>query len=514
MATALTQLREVLVEVANFDEAAELLTWDAETYMPPGGVAGRSALLATLRRHSHDLFTGGRVLTLLDRAENEVAGLAYESDDASLVRITRRDNDRKRRIPSDLVAAKAEASGTAAAVWREARERADFALFAPHLAANVEMSRRLADAIGYEDRPYDALLFREPGISTAQLEAIFGELKASIVPLLRQIANRADQVDAGCLHGDFAEEAQLRVSEQMAAGIGYQFANGRQDRSAHPFTCWMNPGDVRITTRVAADYLPMCLFGSLHEAGHAMYALGHAPELAGSPLWIGASPGFHESQSRLYENLIGRSRPFWRRWFPELVKAFPEHFAGVDAEQWYRAVNQVRPSLIRVEADEVTYNLHILLRFELECELLDGKLRVDEVPAAWNAKMEEYLGVEPTNAALGPLQDIHWTFIGSLGSFPAYTLGNLIGAQLMERLRTDLPALDAQLEEGDHEQLLGWLRHHVHIHGRKFTPAELLMRVTGRELEARPWIEYVQAKFGELYGIRPPAEAERAGGST
>lgn len=501
MVTATNELRAVLREVADLDEAVNLLSWDLETYAPSGGVTGRAALLGSLTRRSHELFTGDRVGRLLEGAETEVAGLAYEDDAASLVRVTRREHERGRRVPPELVAEMAEQSGLANAVWREARRKSDFAAFAPHLATNVEQSRRLAEAIGYADRPFDALLYQEPGMTVAQLETIFNQLKEAIVPFLRRVSERSDRVDSSCLHGDFSAASQLALSERMVAALGFDFGAGRQDQSAHPLTIWMNPGDVRITTRVDSDYLPMCIFGSLHEAGHAMYTQGHAPELDRTPLWFGASHGFHESQSRLFENLVGRSRPYWRHWFADLQATFPEQLRSVDGEDWYRAVNQVRPSLIRVEADEVTYNLHILVRFELENDLLEGRLRVDEVPAAWNAKMEEYLGVEPRTAAEGPLQDIHWTFIGQLGSFPAYTIGNLISAQLMERLRQDLTDLDAQIEAGDQAELLRWLREHVHRHGKKFTPAELLMRVTGRELDCQPWIDHVHRKFGEIYGI-------------
>ena len=499
--TATAELRELLREVADLEEAANLVEWDLETYMPAAGVAGRSGVLGTLRRRAHELFTSDRVRGLLDRAEAEVAGLEYASDTASLVRVTRREHERERRVPPQLVAEMAEQSGIAGGAWREARQRADFAAFAPHLAINVEQSRRLAEAIGYEQRPYDALLYQEPGMTVGQLETVLNRLKTALVPFLKQIAERADRVDAGCLSGDFPEDRQLSISERMAGALGFDFGAGRQDRSAHPFTSWLNPGDVRITTRVARDYLPMCIFASLHEAGHGIYIQGHDRALDRTPLCFGASPGFHESQSRLFENLVGRSRPYWQHWFGELRETFPEQLGSVDGEQWYRAVNQVRPSLIRVEADEVTYNLHILLRFELENDLVEGRLRVDEVPAAWNAKMEDYLGVEPRNAAEGPLQDIHWTFIGSLGSFPAYTLGNLISAQLMDRVRVDIPDLDGQIQAGEQTPLLGWLRHHVHRHGRKFTPTELLVRITGRELDAQPWIDHIHRKFGEIYGI-------------
>jgi carboxypeptidase Taq len=501
MGTHLSRLREVLGEVADLEEAARLLYWDMETYLPANGFVGRGHVLSTLTRRAHDLFASDQVTGLLDAAEGEVASLDFDSDDASIVRVTRRDHDRERRIPSELVGEMAEASAAAAPVWREAREKADFKLFAPHLAKNLELSRRRADAIGFDSRPFDALLFTEPGMTTAQLEAIFAELKEAIVPLVQRIVARADRVDDSCLFGHFPAERQLEFVSRVIAGLGYDFERGRMDASAHPFMMGINPGDVRLTNRVSTDFLPMALFGGIHESGHGMYGQGIAAELARTPLWEGSSPGIHESQSRLYENLVGRGRPFWKHWFGELQATFPERLGKVDVEGFYRAINKVQPSVIRVEADEVTYNLHILLRFEIENDLLEERLQVREVPDAWNAKMEEYLGVEPPTHAEGALQDIHWTFSGDLGTFPGYTIGNLVGAQLMVAIEADLPDLTERLERGDFAPLLAWLRERVHRHGRKFTPAEILERAIGKPLDAGPWIAYVQSKFGEIYGL-------------
>lgn len=501
MGTDLRRLREVLGEVADLEEAVRLCYWDMETYLPANGFAGRGQVLSTLTRRAHDLFASEQVTRLLEAAETDVNGLDFDSDDASLVRVTRRDHDRERRIPSELVGEMAEASAAASPAWREARDKADYKLFAPHLAKNLELSRRRAEAIGFESRPFDALLYTEPGMTTVQLEAIFAELKEAIVPLVRQIAAKSDRVDDSCLYGEFSAERQRKFVKRVIAAFGYDFERGRMDSSAHPFMIGINPGDVRLTNRVSTEFLPMSLFGGIHESGHGMYGQGHAVELARTPLWDGASSGVHESQSRLYENLIGRSRPFWRHWFGDLQATFPEQLGKVDIEDFYRAINKVQPSLIRVEADEVTYNLHILLRFEIENDLLEGRLEVDEVPAAWNAKMEEYLGVEPPTQAEGALQDIHWTFSGEMGIFPAYTIGNLVGAQLMTAIEADLPDLDARLEAGDFAPLLGWLRERVHRHGRKFTPAELLERAIGQPMDAGPWIAYVKQKFGDIYGL-------------
>jgi carboxypeptidase Taq len=501
MGAEMTRLREVLGEVGDLEEASRLLEWDMETYLPAGGFSGRGQVLSTLNRRAHDLFTSERLSRLLEAAESAVAGLDFESDDVSLVRVTRRDHDRERRVPSELVGEMAEASAAASPAWREARGKSDFELFAPHLQTNLDLSRRRAEAIGFESRPFDALLFTEPGMTTIQLEEIFAQLKAAIVPLVRRIAARSDQVDDSCLYGDFPARRQLDFVKRVITRLGYDFERGRMDPATHPFMIGINPGDVRLTNRVSTEFLPMSLFGGIHESGHGMYGQGIAPELARTPLWEGASPGIHESQSRLYENLVGRGRPFWNHWFGDLQATFPEQLGKVDVEGFYRAINKVHPSLIRVEADEVTYNLHILLRFELENELLEGRLQVDEVPAAWNAKMEEYLGVEPRSHAEGALQDMHWTFSGGMGIFPSYTIGNVVGAQLMAAIETEIPDLADRIEAGDFAPLLGWLRERVHRHGRKFTPSELLEHAIGQPMDAGPWIAYVERKFGEIYGL-------------
>ena len=498
--TALAQLRELLAEVADMQRAGAVLAWDQQTYMPEGGVADRSAQMSTLRRIAHERFISDGAVRVLEAAEQEVSGAPFDSDDASLARVTRRDLDLSRRIPSSLIAEATAAGATAHPVWVRARAENDWSLFAPHLAHNVELNRRLADAIGYEGHPYDALLERsEPGMTVALLQDLFAQLRDALVPMLRAVASRGD-VRHDFLERHYPDAQQLEFAVEVIRKLGYDLDRGRQDLSPHPFCISFGPGDVRITTRVSPDFLPMCLFGSIHESGHAMYNQGVPRDLDRTPLWGGASPGVHESQSRLWENLVGRSRPFWTHFFPELRERFPSQLSGVDEEAFYRAVNRVTPSLIRVEADELTYNLHILLRFELELELLDGRLKAGDVPEAWNARMREYVGVEPGSVSDGPLQDIHWSGI-SFGGFPSYTIGNVIGAQLMERIRADLPDLDARVERGEFEGLLQWLQGNVYRHGRKFTPEELMQRVTGSGLRAEPWIEYARRKFGEIYGF-------------
>ena len=497
----LNQLRQVLAEVTDLTRAALVLEWDQETYMPPGGVQGRAEQLSTVLKLAHERLTSDEVGRLLDDLEDELADAPYDSDEASIVRVTRRDYDQARKLPSELVAETAHAGSVARPMWEKARRDADFSIFAPYLEKNVELNRRIADALGYEERPYDALLDRsEPGMTTSQLGQIFEELKEAIVPLVGDIASHAGAVDDSALYRGFDPDLQLSYALDVVKRLGYDLERGRQDLSTHPFSIGIDPGDVRITTRVSRDFFNECLFGSIHESGHGMYNQGIGAGIDRTPLWDGASPGVHESQSRLWENVVGRSLPFWRHFFPSLQAVFPEPLRGVDAEAFYRAVNKSHPSFIRVEADEVTYNMHVLLRFELENELLEGKLKVKDVPEAWNARFKTYLGLDVPNDREGALQDIHWSSV-SFGIFPGYTIGNLVSAQLMEKIRADIPDLDAQIEKGQFAALLSWLRKNVHIHGRKFTPNELLERATGKPLAAAPWIAYVQKKFGALYGL-------------
>ena len=500
MTDKLERLKETLGEVADLHRAGAVLAWDQETFMPPGGVEHRADQLTTLERLAHVRFTSDEVGALLDAAESEVAHLPFDSDDASLVRVTRRDYEQSRKLPLELVGEIARAGATARPVWQKARKDADFGLFAPYLEKNVELNRRVADALGYRRRPYDALLDRtEPGLTTDQLEEIFAELKQAIVPLVADVARNADAVDDSVLHRGFDPDVQVQYALDVVTKLGYDIERGRQDLSTHPFTIPFGPGDVRITTRVSRGFFNECLFGSIHEAGHAMYYQGVGKNLDRTPLWDGASPGVHESQSRLWENLVGRSAAFWHHFYPSLRKAFPEPLKGVDEEEFFRAINKSYPSLIRVEADEVTYNLHILMRFELENELLEGSLKVRDLPEAWNARVKEYLGIKVPNDREGVLQDIHWSWV-DFAVFPGYTLGNLMSAQLMDRIRADVPDLDRQIEGGEFGTLLRWLQVNVYSHGRKFTPNELMERATGKPVSAEPWIAYVRQKFGALYG--------------
>lgn len=500
MNDALQSLKERLADVHNLGMAGAVLDWDQQTCMPPGGVGARAEQRATLTKLAHSLFTAPDTGEWLAGSEAAAAGLPPDSDDAALVRMTRRDYDRATRLPNNLVTEMARVTALAQDEWEKARAASDYALFAPWLEKILDLERRTADALGYQDRLYDALLDQyEPGMTSAQLDRIFAALKQEIVPLARAIFERAGRVDASVLHGDYPEEKQRRFAEAVLADCGYDFTRGRQDRSVHPFCTHFSQGDVRITTRYDPRFLSQALFGSLHEMGHALYEQGVSSSLEGTLLSNGASLGVHESQSRLWENLVGRGRPFWTRYFPLLRDTFPQQLDGVEPEAFYRAINRVAPSCIRVEADEVTYNLHIILRYEMENELLEGRLSVADAPEAWNERMREYLGLTPGSAAEGILQDVHWS-IGIMGYFPTYTLGNVLSVQLYEAALQD-GTIRAGVEQAEFGPLLGWLREHVHQHGRKYLPAELIRRATGSDLTVEPYLRYLRTKFGELYGL-------------
>jgi carboxypeptidase Taq len=497
----LRMLKTRLGEIQDLNRSAALLGWDQQTYMPPGGAAARAEQLATLQKTAHGWFIADEIGELIEDLNTNGAGSDYDSDEASLVRVVARDYEKARKVPNELVAEFARVSAMAYEAWTKAREESNFSMFQPHLEKIIELNVRLAEALGYEDRIYDPLLDQfEPEMKTAQVAAIFEDLKAELLPLVRVISEQADAVDDSLLHLAYHPQKQWDFGEEVIKDIGYDFSRGRQDKSVHPFTTAFSINDVRITTRIDPNYLPTALFGTLHECGHGLYEQGIAFDLERTYLDDGASLGIHESQSRLWENLVGRSRAFWSHYFDRLQTVFPDRLAGVDVETFYRAINRVEPSFIRVEADEVTYNLHIMLRFELENEMLEGKVKIAELPEAWNAKMETYLGIVPPNDAKGVLQDVHWSG-GMLGYFPTYSLGNLISVQFFDRARAEIPSLMDQIAAGKFDELLDWLRENVHRHGRKYTPSELVRRVTGNGLTAANYVAYIKTKFSGIYGL-------------
>jgi len=501
MSEKFDRLKTLLAEIEDLDRVTALLNWDRETYMPPGGNESRSNQIATLDRIKHARLSSDELGCLLEELTSETADLDPDGDEARIVSVVKRDFDLECKMPEKLVLDISHASSEGLLAWRSAREAHDFARFVPYLKRNADLNAERAEALGYTDRPYDALLDRvEPGLTTAQLEEIFASLKATILPMVRDIA-AGGEIDDSCLFQEYNRTEQIRFGLQMAERFGYDRSRGRVDTTAHPFCTSFGLDDVRITTRVFPNFLNASLFATMHETGHALYEQGIGPSLARTPLAHGASAGMHESQSRLWENLVGRSRPFQEYLFPRLQQTFPSQLGGIDVECFYRAINKVHPSLIRVEADEVTYNLHIMLRFELENEILSGKADIEKLDEIWNERMREYLGITPANSAEGVLQDIHWAWADVFGLFPGYALGNVIGAQLFAHARKSLPNLDGQMARGDLSDLLTWLQTNLYRHGRKFTPNELMERITGSPITTDAWVEYVHDKFGAIYGM-------------
>ena len=486
------------------------LKWDMRTMMPAGGAAARGNQLATLTKLAKAIFVSDETARLLDRAESETSGAAPASYRARALRQIRDAYEIQRRIPPDLVGRLAALGPESEAVWARAKDEDDFAAFKPYLKQMLALNIELAEAIGYREHPYDALVRQfEPGMTAGRLQKLFAELKAGILPLLERIREVDAPLPVDLWRAEYDLAAQEGLCHELAALIGFDFERGRLDRAPHPFEISFTRDDVRITTRYDRNYLPMSLFAALHEAGHGLYEQNIAPELTRSALTAdflgqyavgGASFGAHEFSSRLWENQIGRSREFWRLHFDRLRAAFPTQMAAADPDLFYRAVNRVRPSLIRVEADEVTYNLHIMLRAEIEMALLEGAIAVDNLPEIWNTKMEAYLGLVPPDDRRGLLQDVHWSF-GGFGNFPCYTIGNIMAAQVFAAAHAQLPDLRSALAAGDYAPLLNWLSEHIYRHGRAFSTDELLTRVAGEGLSTGPLIDYLNDKYSALYAL-------------
>jgi carboxypeptidase Taq len=500
-AGAVAQLREWMAELSDLSNTAELLEWDQQTMMPARGAGGRAEALATLRRVSHSRFVSAETGRLLEAAEAALDGVSADSDAAALVRVTRRRWEKARRVPTELAADQARAASLGQEAWVKARAESDFASFAPYLEHNLELARRYVDCFDEFDSPYDALLDDyEPGFKAAEVARLFAELKSELVPLIATLASRSDRVDAGWLHDRVAVEDQRALVAAVVGKMGFDPSGWRLDTAVHPFATSFGSRDVRITTRWDETYFPMALFGAMHECGHGLYEAGIADSLQRTPLGHGESLGLHESQSRMWENMVGRGRPFSEVLAPLIAERFGGPLAALKPDTLYRAVNRVQPSFIRVEADEATYGLHIVLRFELEQELIEGRLTVSELPEAWNARFKAYLGLDVPDDAHGVLQDVHWS-MGAIGYFPTYALGNLIAGQLWERAHQDVSDLDDQLRAGELQGLREWLREHVHRHGAKFSMPQLLERVVGSEIAVGPFMAYLKRKLGEVYEV-------------
>ncbi|MEM7112585.1 MAG: carboxypeptidase M32 [Chloroflexota bacterium] len=506
--TPFEEFSSYIGEINDIFCAISLLNWDANTNMPSGGAKVRGQQMATLVKLAQERFTSNKMGTLLARAETAVSHESPRSYNARAVTSTRHAYDVARRIPATLLGEHVANRSLAEQAWQEAKANDDFGRFAPYLERYVALNREITAVIGYDDHPYDAMLLRyEPGMTVARLQPLFAELKAGLLPLLDQVVNSGVKMPVEILHGDFPVGQQKAFCYQIAQAFGYDMTRGHFGEAPHPFEISFTRQDVRITNRYQPSFLAGGLFGMLHEAGHALYEQGVDPQLTRTALATdflsqyavgGVTFGAHESQSRLWENQIGRSEPFWQRHFSELQTYFPQQLANVDAHTFYRAVNHVEPSYIRVEADELTYNLHIMLRLELEMGLLDGSITVNELPQIWREKMESYLGVVPPTDTLGVLQDIHWAF-GQMGTFPAYTIGNVMSAQFFQAAHAAMPDLADQLADGNYRPLRLWLTENIYRHGRAYSPDELLEAATATTLQTKPYLDYLQAKFSDLY---------------
>jgi carboxypeptidase Taq len=500
MEAAYGKLVERLGEVQDIAAVAEVLSWDQRTMMPAAGSQARADQQATLTRLVFERFTSEEIGDLLEELTPWGESLDYGSPEASVIRVTRRDYEKARRVPIELRSEITRAAALAEPVWREARRTSDFPLFLPHLERIVELKKRYIECFEPVDEPYDALLDDfEPGVKTAEARAVFDQLKQGLVPLVAAISERADPVDGHALAGDFPPDKQREVEGTILRAFGFLDDEWRLDETAHPFASKGGPHDVRLTTRHNGDNLTS-LFACMHEFGHGLYEYQLDPAFYRTPLGRGASLGVHESQSRMWENMVGRSLPFWERFFPVVRDAFPAQLGKLDVQSFYRVVNRVRPSLIRIHADEVTYNLHIILRFELEQELVGGTLAPADAGEAWDARVEEYLGIGVPDVADGVLQDVHWS-AGLMGYFPTYALGNVISAQLWERIRRELPDLPENVRRAEFGGLREWLRAHVHRYGRTYMARELLEREVGGGLDPQPLLGYLNEKFGAIYGL-------------
>lgn len=501
MEATLHELKDRLAEIDDLNSASSLLFWDQSTYMPPGGAHARGRQLATLGRLAHEKFVDPAIGKLLDTLESQTQALPYDSDEAALVRLTRRRYDRATRIPSSLISETLNHTATTFSAWTTARPANDFASLQPLLEKTLDLTRQYVSYFPDAEALIDPLIDdSDYGMKASTVSALFDDLRAQLVPLVKAITEQPP-VDDSCLHGHFPAEVQKHFGEAVIKRFGYDFERGRQDKTHHPFMIKFSLGDVRITTRWQEDDVSEGLFSTLHEAGHALYEQGIDPGYEATPLAEGTSAGIHESQSRLWENLVGRSRGFWERFYPDLQATFPEQLGPTPLDAFYRAINKVQPSLIRTAADEVTYNLHVMMRFQFEQDLLNGKLAIRDLPEAWRARMQEDLGVTPPDDRDGVLQDVHW-FSGLIGgAFQGYTLGNIMSGQIYEAALNAHPEIPAQIRAGEFETLHTWLREQIYRYGSKFTAAEIIERATGRPLSIDPYIAYLRGKYGEIYAL-------------
>ncbi len=499
--TKFQELKTRLIEVNDINAASGVLYWDQSTYMPPGGATARARQTATLRRISHEKFTDPAIGKLLDALTPYEQSHDYDSYEASLIRLTRRQYERAIKIPADFMAKVATHTSESYQVWTEARPANDFDRVRPYLEKTLEYSRQCANFFPGYDHIADPLIEpRDYGMKVADVSRVFSELRNELVPIASAITSQPP-ADDSCLHKHYPEAQQLDFGMEVSKKFGYDLNRGRQDKTHHPFMTKFSLGDVRITTRSKEDSLGEALFCTMHETGHALYEQGINMDFEGTPLARGTSAGVHESQSRLWENIVGRSKRFWNCFYPQLQKTFPEQLGSVSIEEFHRAINKVERSLIRTEADEVTYNLHVMLRFDFELALLAGELEIKDLPNAWRERFDADFGIVPPDNKDGVLQDVHW-YSGLIGgSFQGYTLGNILGAQFYATALEAHPEIPNDIEKGEFNTLHNWLKSNIYQHGSKFTAPELIERATGKPMTIAPYINYLKTKYGELYTL-------------
>ncbi len=496
------ELTRRLSEINDIESAIALLEWDQATYMPPGGASARGRQMATLKQIAHTKLTDPALGQLLENLQLDEASLPYDSFGASLIRVARREYQQAVRVPSEFMARLSSHQAATYEIWAQARLANDFAKVQPLLEKTLELSQELANFFpGYQHIADPLIEQGDYGMNVATLRSLFSQLRQQLLPIVEAIM-AAPPIDDSFLHQFFSEADQLQFSKCVILRLGYDFNRGHQDKTRHPFTSGFSIGDVRITTRVYEQHLEQALFSTIHEMGHALYEQGINPEFEGTPLAKGTSFGVHESQSRLWENLVGRSRGFWEWFYPQLQGTFIPQLGQISVEQFYRAVNKVKPSLIRTDADEVTYNLHVMIRFDLELAMLEGKLAIRDLPEAWNERYQTDLGIVPTTSAHGVLQDVHW-YAGLIGGmFHGYTLGNLICTQFYETAVLQNPEIPVAIERGNFRLLHEWLKQNIYQHGCKYTPNELIEQVSGETLSTDPFIRYIRSKYEHLYNIQ------------
>jgi len=503
--SALDQIRQELLEASYLKSAEAVLHWDQETYMPEGSGAARADQIAFLSGLIHKKATGDKLRDaldeLIDLKSGELRTITLNEKETRLVKEAWKDFRKEASLPTEFVSELAKHASASQQAWVQARKENSFETFQPFLEKMVDMQKEKAGYLSLGGSAYDTLMdLFEPGMTTEQADGLFKKLRQRLVPLIQEIQEVKHRVNNSILGKNYDVEKQWGFGVTILKSIGFDFNFGRQDKSTHPFTIGFHPTDVRTTTRLRENDLKTALLATLHEGGHALYNMGLPAEEFGSPLGEYISLGVHESQSRMWENQVGLSRPFWKFAYPKLQAVFPEQLKGVEMEQFHAAMNKVRPSMIRVEADEATYNLHIMLRFEIEQLLINEDFPVAELPAIWNEKMEEYIGIRPKTDAEGVLQDVHWSF-GAFGYFPTYTLGNLYSIQFYNQANRDIPGLEDQYAHGKFSALLEWLRTNIHSKGRSVTASELIKNVTGEELSAEPFLDYLEEKYRKIYGL-------------